>query len=119
MSSAAKRAFEEAAAYFEQRAGDPETLPISQMLYRNFARINRRDAANEPEDHEMNHASDCAMHNEPAEPNGQCDCGACGPDKRIISLDMAVRLAERQDMSPGDIVDWASKFHAFLIKEND
>ncbi len=22
------------------------------------------------------HASDCALHNEPAEPNGPCDCGA-------------------------------------------
>lgn len=22
------------------------------------------------------HASDCAMHNEPASPNGPCDCGA-------------------------------------------
>lgn len=25
------------------------------------------------------HWSDCAMHNEPAEPNGPCDCGADAP----------------------------------------
>ena len=28
------------------------------------------------------HASDCAMHNEPAYPAGECDCGALGPNVR-------------------------------------
>lgn len=28
------------------------------------------------------HASDCAVHNEPAYPNGPCDCGAVIPSQR-------------------------------------
>jgi hypothetical protein len=28
----------------------------------------------------MTHKSDCAVHNEPAKPNGPCDCGATGRD---------------------------------------
>lgn len=29
------------------------------------------------------HASDCAMHNAPAYPAGECDCGALGPNARL------------------------------------
>lgn len=28
----------------------------------------------------VQHASDCAVHNEPAHPNGPCDCGASPPE---------------------------------------
>ena len=33
------------------------------------------------------HQSDCAVHNEPAEPNGPCDCGAEPPGGQGEVLD--------------------------------
>jgi len=45
------------------------------------------------------HASDCALHNEPALPIGPCDCGAMGGDWRYAEgfragLERAAQIAE-------------------------
>lgn len=34
----------------------------------------------------IDHASDCAVHNEPAYPNGKCDCGATGSTAKPVSF---------------------------------
>ncbi len=33
----------------------------------------------------MRHASDCAVHNMPAYPNGPCDCGAI--ERRLVEIE--------------------------------
>lgn len=53
------------------------TLPVAL-----FGSREERDAAYpdpEPEPAPVQHASDCAVHNEPAMPAGECDCGAASP----------------------------------------
>lgn len=46
------------------------------------------------------HASDCAVHNEPAEPNGACNCGA--PPIPLLSADSSESLPAE----PGEAVAW-------------
>jgi len=50
--------------------------PVGETLTEETARYHRETAISESAAPTDNHASDCATHNEPAEPNGACDCGA-------------------------------------------
>ena len=51
-----------------------------------------------------NHWSDCALHNEPAMPAGECNCGANAPDKKINLLETV------------DPVIWAEEFERHKIR---
>lgn len=44
------------------------------------------------------HDSDCAVHNMPADPNGECNCGRVDIDAKRAARDMAVAMAVAQDV---------------------
>lgn len=52
------------------------TCKLSVRAVRRLSISDLVGAAEPPDDLDITHASDCAMHNEPAYPNGPCDCGA-------------------------------------------
>ena len=41
-----------------------------------------RQALAQPEQEQPKHWSDCAVYNEPAYPNGECDCGGFDPNNK-------------------------------------
>ncbi len=45
--------------------------------------VDREDTREGCQDGECGHASDCAVHNEPAMPAGPCDCGFCSPRQPV------------------------------------
>lgn len=46
-----------------------------------FGALNNAEDNSRVKNSDTRHASDCAMHNEPAFPAGPCDCGAQGGGK--------------------------------------
>lgn len=46
----------------------------------------------------LTHDSDCAVHNMPAAPNGECSCGRVDIDAKRAARDMAVAMAVAQDV---------------------
>jgi hypothetical protein len=51
----------------------------------------------------VSHASDCATHNEPALPNGRCDCGAENPE--VLALRRALKSAAAYMRDAGAFMD--------------